>query len=47
MSGRIDNIKIYHTALAVNQIAALAEDKELPEPSVSEDGEIAYAAVFF
>ena len=47
MSGRIDNIKIYHTALAVNQIAALAEDKELPEPSVSEDGEIAYARFSF
>lgn len=47
MSGRIDNIKIYHTALAVNQIAALAEDKELPEPSVSEGGETAYARFSF
>lgn len=47
MSGRIDNIKIYHTILAANQIAALSKDEELPEPSVSEEGETVYARFSF
>lgn len=32
MTGRVDNIKIYHSALSANQIAALAKEKDLPDP---------------
>jgi O-glycosyl hydrolase len=34
MSGRIDNINIFHYALYDNQIKALSEDRELPEPEM-------------
>ena len=47
MSGRIDDIKIYHTALAANQILALSKDEELPEPSIIESGTLSYARFSF
>ncbi len=33
MDGKMDNVKIYHSALAANQIKALSEDKAVPAPS--------------
>lgn len=47
MSGRIDDLKIYHTALAGNQVAALSRDEDLPEPSVSDSETTAYARFSF
>lgn len=40
MSGRMDDIRIFHSALAENQIAALKEGKEIPAPG---DASLPYA----
>lgn len=47
MTGEIGDIRIYHSALAENQIIALANKQDVPEPGVVEDTDAPYAQISF
>ena len=47
MSGKIGDIRIYHSALAENQIVALANKQEVPEPGTGTDPDAPYAQLTF